>query len=781
MIKDFFILDFSYDVIDNIPVIFIWAIDSEGNRVVLLEKNFRPYFYAVVEEDKINQVIEEIKKISKTNSPITDIRLVNGKKLFGQPISVLKLETVIPAYVRIYRDDVAKVKGVRQVLEADIRFYMRYSIDLDIRPFYWISADVQETQNGNFRANKVYEIKEIKEKYNGPIPRLRKLSFSIEVYSKHGSPNPRKDPVIVISVRTDNTTKTFVSTDLDDKQIIKDFVSFIQDYDPDIIYGFNSNSFDWQYLLERSHSKGIKLDIGRRINGEPSQGVYGHFSVTGRLNVDLAGFVNTISEVKLKTLVNVCDYLGIVRKEDRVNLDWYDIPKFWEDKSKKDLVIRYVEDNAKSVYLLGESFLPFTIELTKITGLPLDQLSMASVGYRVEWLLMRESNRYNELIPNKEERTVESYEGGLVIPPVQGLHENVIVLDFSSMYPSIMIKYNVGPDTLVKGECDNCWVSPIGHRFRKEPPGLYKFVLENLVKERKEIKSRIQEIKDEYEIRLLNERQKALKVMANAFYGYMGWANARWYSREGAEAVTSWGRNIITEASKIAIENGFKVVYGDTDSIFIKGNGDLNKLQDIISQKFGIEIKIDKVYRRIFFTESKKRYAGITEDGKIDIVGFEAIRGDWCELAREVQKNVIEIILRTGKVDEAVRYVRKVVLSLRRGEFKVEDLIIWKGLDKDVNEYTITAPHVIAAKKALKAGYLVTRGSKIGYVIVKGSNKLSERAEPYFLVRDNSRIDISYYVENQIIPSAMHVLKVFGVKEDSLRSGGTDILSFFKK
>lgn len=781
MIKDFFILDFSYDVIDNIPVIFIWTIDTEGQRIVLLEKNFRPYFYVVVDEKEVDYIIEEIKKLSKSGSPITNIIPIKGKKLFGQPVTVLRIETLIPAYVRIYRDEVLKVKGVKQVLEADIRFYMRYSIDKDIKPFHWIKAEVEEVENTNFRVNKVYEIKSIKEQYVGSIPKLRKLSFSIQVYSKQGSPNPRKDPIVVIAVKTDDSAKQFVASDSDDKQIIKEFVAFFQDYDPDIVYGFNTNSFDLQYLLERAHSKGLKLDIGRRVNGEPSQGVYGHYSMTGRLNVDLAGFVNSVSEVKIKTLENICDYLGIVKKEDRVNLEWYEIPKMWEDKDKKNKVIQYVADNARSVYLLGESFLPFAIELTRITGLPLDQLSMASVGYRVEWLLMRESNKYNELIPNKEERTGESYEGGLVISPIQGIHENVIVLDFSSMYPSIMIKYNVGPDTLVKGECNDCWVSPIGHKFRKEPLGLYKFVLENLVKERREIKSKLKETKDEYEKRLLDERQKALKVMANAFYGYMGWINARWYSREGAEAVTAWGRSIISDAAKIATEHGFKVIYGDTDSIFIKGNGDINKLQDMISQKFGIEIKVDKVYRRVLFTESKKRYAGITEDGRIDIVGFEAIRGDWCELAREVQRNVIEIILRTGKVDDAVRYVRKTVLSLRRGEFRIEDLIIWKGLDKDVNEYAITAPHVVAAKKAIKAGYLVTKGSKIGYVIVKGTNKLSERAEPYFLVKDNSRIDISYYIDNQIIPSAMHVLKVFGIKEDSLKSGGTDILSFFKK
>jgi len=163
-------------------------------------------------------------------------------------------------------------------------------------------------------------------------------------------------------------------------------------------------------------------------------------------------------------------------------------------------------------------------------------------------------------------------------------------------------------------------------------------------------------------------------------------------------------------------------------------------------------------------------------------VGFEAVRGDWCDLAKEVQRVVIEKILLTEKVDEAVKYVKDVIMNLRRGNFKLEDLIIWKSLDKDVDEYDVEAPHVAAAKKAMKAGYPITKNSKIGYVIVKGTGKLSDRAEPYFMVKDKSRIDVEYYIDKQIVPAAMRILERFGVKENSLKTiTGTDILSFFSK
>ncbi len=783
MEANFYILDFSYDIEEQKPWVYLWAIDESGNRVALIETEFRPYFYAVIDESNEQEIVSKVKKLSKPSSPIIEVTPVT-RNYYGKPVKVLKIVTVVPALVRTYREEVAKIEGVKAVLEADIRFAMRYAIDNDVRPFTWIRAEVEEMQNSEkLRVSKVYRlVKILGRDLNLRPPKLRTLAFDIEVYNKYGAPNPRRDPVIIIGVWSEEGLKQFVS-ETSEKDAIKKFVEYVQSYDPDIILGYNSSGFDFPYLRERARANGIRLDIGRRPNSEPNQGVYGHYSISGRLHVDLMGFVRYIAEVKVKSLDNVADYLGVMKKSERVLIEWYDIPKYWDDKEKRQTLLKYNADDAKSTYLLGDVFVPFGIELSRITGLPLDQLAMASMGNRVEWLLIREAFKFNELVPNKEEREYEGYEGGMVFEPLPGIHHDVYVLDFSSMYPSIMIKYNVGPDTLVGGECEDCYVAPfVGHKFRKEPPGFYKQVLKKLVDERKAVKKLMESAKDEYERRIYEERQKALKILANTFYGYMGWLGARWYSKEGAEAVTAWGRKTISEAAEIAKSMGFTVVYGDTDSMFVKGGKNVDELVKAITSKFDLEIKVDKVYKKVFFTENKKRYAGLTEDGKVDIVGFEAVRGDWCDLAKEVQRVVIEKILMTDKVDEAVKYVKETIMKLRRGEFKLEDLIIWKSLDKDLNEYDVDAPHVVAAKKAMKSGYLVTKGTKIGYVVVKGSGKLSDRAEPYFLVKDKSRIDVEYYVDKQIVPAAMRILERFGIKESSLKTtGGTDILSFFKR
>ena len=199
-----------------------------------------------------------------------------------------------------------------------------------------------------------------------------------------------------------------------------------------------------------------------------------------------------------------------------------------------------------------------------------------------------------------------------------------------------------------------------------------------------------------------------------------------------------------------------------------------------MNQELGLEIKIDKIYKRVFFTEAKKRYVGLTQDGRIDIVGFEAVRGDWAEIAKEVQEEVSKIILREMDTNKAIEYVRSIVRELSEGKIPIEKLIIWKTLSKKLEEYEVDAPHVVAAKILLKQGYKVEVGDKVGYVIVKGSGKISSRARPYTMVSSRD-IDVNYYLDHQIIPAALRILEYFGISEKQLKiaSRGTRTLFDF--
>ncbi len=789
----FYLLDTSYEVRDNKPVILIWGLTDGGNTVLILDDTFRPYFYVLPDNGvDLEALATRVRTLSKPPSPITKVEVVE-RRYYGKPVRVLRVETVIPEFVREYREKVRKIEGVRDVLEADIRFAMRYIIDRSAIPCTWYEAEVEEVEGERRYRARVYRLlSDLKRVERDLPPNMKVMAFDIEVYNPAGSPRPKHDPVIIIATYDGREVKQFLAegsrNSIRDAGAIRSFISYVKELDPDIIVGYNSNGFDWPYLLERAKINSVRLDVGRVKGAEPRSSAYGHISVPGRLNVDLYDFAQEIGEVKIKSLEEVADYLGVMKKNERVLIPWYRLYEYWDDDKKREILLKYSRDDVIATYGLSEKFLPFAIQLSALTGLPLDQVGAASVGYRLEWYLMREAFRFGELVPNRVERRAESYKGAIVLEPKKGVHENIAVLDFSSMYPNLMIKYNIGPDTFVEGECgeDECYVIPeVGYKFRKEPPGFFKNVLTTLLRLRKQVKSEMRKYPpDSPMYRLLDERQKALKVLANATYGYMGWSGARWYFRQGAEAVTALGRTTIRRAIEIAKSLGLEVIYGDTDSLFVKY--DKEKVKEFIrrvEEELELEIKIDKIYKRVFFTEAKKRYVGLLEDGRVDIVGFEAVRGDWTEVAKEVQEEVAKIVLSKGEVDEAINYVRKVIADLRAGKIDITKLVIWKTLTRPINQYTTEPPHVAAAKKLMKAGYRVEVGDKIGYVVVKGAGKIADKAVPYIMA-DPRDIDVEYYVKHQIIPAALRILKYFGVSEKALEGVGKarkTLLDFFGK
>ncbi len=787
----FWLLDINYEMVGGIPEIRLWGITDKDERVVVLDRSFRPYFYALLEKDaEPDEVKERILKREIIKKYILSISLLE-KKFFGQPVKVLKITCKEPPLIPKIRDEVKQIRGIKDVLEADIRFYMRYMIDNDVYPCSWHEIEVEEIPNKfGWQVNRVFLAKSTP-KLRLDIQKLPKLTvyaFDIECYNVRGEPDPERDPIIILSRVFEGIDKKIITAkDKDDKELLREFVSDIEKLDPDIIVGYNNNRFDWPYLIERSKKEKVKLRISR-AGGVPAQSVYGHFSIVGRANVDMYDFAEETYEVKVKTLENIADYLGVFPKEKRTKIEKSEIYKYWDDKEKRNKLLKYAMEDAESTYGIAEKILPFAIQLSAIVGLPLDQVGTASVGYRVEWHLMRQAFKYGELIPNKVERPYERYKGAIVLKPKPGIHENIAVLDFSSMYPNIMIKMNISPDTYVppgtKVNPDEVNIAPeVNHRFRKEPPGFYKKVLQRLLKARNSMRKEMKKIDPRSpQYRILNERQRALKVIANATYGYCGWIGARWYKREVAEATTAWGRKLIKEAIKIARELGLEVIYGDTDSLFIRYNPEkVKKFMHIVEDRLGFDIKVDKVYQRVFFTEAKKRYCGLLEDGRVDVVGLEAVRGDWSELAKEIQEKVIDIILREGKPDKAVKYIREIINKLRNGEIPLEKLVIWKTLSKKIEEYEVDIAHVRVAKMLMRAGYKISKGEKIGYIICKEGEKLAEKAKPYIFVKDYSDVDVDYYIQKQILPVALRVLKYFGVTEQQILKGEkqASILEFF--
>ncbi len=770
------LVDVDYITKESKAIIRLWCKDDEGRQVIVFDHRFEPYFYAIgnASIDKMMDVTAE--RYDEIVRP-KRIEIVDRKD-FGKKIRAFKIIVGHPQHVPILRDGFSDLN--LDVREADVLFAVRYIIDNDLYPLDGIIARGSPVHVEY--ADVAIEANEVRAQKMEKSPDLNIMAFDCEMTNPSGMPNAEKDPIIIISVATNRGEFKILSSE-DESSILKEFIDFIYAFNPDIICGYNSDNFDWPYIYQRAKIHDISLKLGKDNSFLQVQGgVIKRVTIPGRLNIDLYQVVRRdIDFVKVKTLENVAEYLGVMNKSERVDLSPSEMYQYWENMTKRATLYEYAKADVISTLGIAEKMLPLQYVFARMIRQPLDEVSKMGRGRQVESFLSAEAFKTGDLVPSKG-GVGETYVGGFVLEPKKGLHENVVCLDFSAMYPSIMISFNISPDTVVKG--GNYYEAPeVGHRFRKEPDGFFKKILKDLVARRSELKSALDGLeRGSSEYQLIDIRQQAIKILTNAFYGYTGWSAARWYRKECAEATTAWGRYFIKESVKKAEEMGLEVIYGDTDSLFVKAKGDgilkmAKEFAQAISKDLPLELDIQNLYEVIFFTGKKKRYAGLTSEGDIIVKGLEIRRGDWCALAKERQAEVVRIILQERDPDKAVQLVQYTVQLLKEGQIPLEKLVIYKTLTKRINSYESVQAHVRAAKRIKKP---VEVGSKIGYVIVRGSGSIGDRAYPVdmfsghengYLVGDERgyEIDSDYYVNNQIIPATSRILSYFGYSNAELK------------
>jgi DNA polymerase I len=779
----FWLLDINpkIDNTNTTAELWLWGIDANGKKVLVIDRNFTAYFYVVIKEGcNPSLTIQEI--MNDYSSSIVKVEAVE-RKFFGKPVQAIKVYCRIATETGKLAKQLRELEGVKDCLEDDIRVAMRYLIDNDLAPCAWheVEAD-EENSKLSVRVDKVYSAKSTpKQLASIDKPKLKMLSFSMVSYSREGSPKPDRNPVVIIStVASNGEEKQFVANDdRNDKPVIQNFVEYLCRFDPDILASFGANARDWDYLIRRSHKIETTFDVDRGRK-EPHTSIYGHVSFTGIANVDLADFMDVFPEVKVKTLSNLANYLGIMKNQSVSEIEDVDSADYWDGLQKRESLKEFSLNNARKIQGSATLLLDFAMQLSSLVSLPLDHVMTAAVGFRVEWFLIKQTRKLGELIPKRVEQPYRSYAGGLVLKPTPGLHDNIAVLDFKSMYPNIMIQYNLSPDTYLAPDEPE---PPVGvyeapevkHRFRKAPPGFYKEALTYLIEVRNKIRLEMKALAPgTVAYSILDARQKAVKIITNAAYGYVGWIGARWYIKPVAEAASAWGRHTILSATKLAEDKGLTIIYGDTDSIFLTNNE--KKLLDLkveIKKKLGLEVEVGEVYKRIFFTEAKKRYAGLRLDGTLDIVGLEVIRGDWAEVAKKVQEHVLQIILKEQSPAKAADYVRTMIEELKQRQVLFHDLIIWKTLTKPPEQYAIKAPHVEAAKILKEKGWRLAGGDKVGFLVLLGKGRLYNRVKPYVFAKYNE-VDVDYYVTNQVVPAAARILGFFGVTKKDLMSARKD-------
>lgn len=835
----FQLLDCDYFMNGNRPVVRLFGKTEEGKTVCVFNEDVEPYFYVLpsgTDKSGTQLVVDFLKK--KFGSLITKIENVQRFLPIGfqkEKTNMLKITLTDPSKVPSVREELRTKPFVKEIFEADILFKYRFMVDRNLRGMETVKAIGNPSTTTTVKTNHRITATKIEPSEDILTPELKYMSVDIEVVSaQEGIPDARKDEIAMISMafhpnhngneslvlltkqikNGDKTVKTFVN----EREMLKEFLKIIDSFDPDALVGYNINGFDFPYIIERFRQCGVPCMLGRCVKKPATSRKFGMWyrnTATGRIIVDAYAL---IKESAGKGLMRLKRYgLGDVSKallnEDKVDIAHSEIGKYWngDDKKMEKLIHYSRKDSILALKLvLEKNMLDKFIELSKVSGVLLQDVLSSGESIRLETLLLKKFNEAEFVLPCRPpqgevsrrniERETKFLKGALVLEPETGLHTSCVVyLDFKSMYPSIYISYNICPTTLLeKGSKEKGVETPYGIRFipKDVRRGMIPQIVEQLITERDIVKKEMKAAKNETTRRELNAKQFALKIMANAFYGYTGYTRAKLYVLDIANAITSCGRDLIQKTRDIVEKDKqYKVIYGDTDSIMVKTETkDLDEafkigleLEEKINKELSgiVKMKIESIFKSLLIL-TKKRYAGWSfekrgdewED-KLIMKGIETIRRDWCDLVSDTLFRVLEIVLKEQDPKKAFEYVRGVLKKLQNNEIPIENLIITKSISKPIRSYKGIQPHVEVVKKMRKRspGDAPGVGDRIGFVITQGLRLLSNRAEdPEYVKTHGLKIDSKYYIENQLIPPLERVFDSMGVDKSELLGVGRQTL-----
>ena len=791
--------------------------------------------------------------------------------------SFLKITLYQPKNVSYLRDyfenNVVKFNTMvfeQKTYESKVSFPLRFMIDHNVVGMSWVKVPAHKytlIPHGSKHKNTSCQIEaycdlndveplSTQGEYSKIAP-LRILSIDIECASTGHFPNPKNDPVIQISnicieFGVNNNApivqKLFsykpcadiVGVDVhsyqSEAQMLREWRAFVKDIDPDIITGFNINMFDIPYLINRANELNVKefpflsriITTQSKVKHKTSK-VKGFMNrdnidinIEGRIILDMYTYVLREQKLRSYSLNNVSfQFLGEQKEDVHHSL----ITTLWQQNeyTRRRLGVYCMKDAYLPLKLADHLMTVFNYtEMCRVTSTPLNFILTRGQQIKVATQLHKKALELNYIIPtiriNKSavDNDEEGYEGAFVLEPVVGFHEQPIVtLDFSSLYPSIMMAHNICYSTLLSNEDiknmdkNDYYEAPTGSCFVKEHirKGILPRILEEIISARKKAKVDLNNETDVFKKKVLNGRQLALKVSANSVYGFTGAQVGQLPCLEISASVTAIGRTMIERTRDLVVEkftkgNGFawdaSVIYGDTDSVMIKfGNITLheamllgNEASQYVTAHFKkpIKIEFEKVYYPYLLLK-KKKYAGVIwtkEDkyDKIDTKGLEAVRRDNCELVRVMVETVIKKILVDRSINDAIAYCKGMISDLLQNKIDISLLIISKSLSKksddnanednnnnnnntrsnNSNTYQAKQAHVELAEKMKRRdkGNAPNIGDRIQYVIIKGekgSKNYENSEDPAYVLEHDLPLDIHYYLENQI---KKPLLRIFG-------------------
>ena len=777
-------------------MIFLW-VDKSGHK---------PYCYSKLAFEDIPTSISErddvleIKPTERLNI-LEDKTVTVSKILVKDPLAIGGTQTS------------KSIRNLIETWESDIKYYESYLYDssLIVGKYYKIENDavvpydleisdetklslksmlLDKQSDTNLPDTKQFDehVSQWANLLNQPIPKIKRISLDIEVESEIGRiPDPKIAEKRITAVGfegSDGLKQVFVLRksgieegvnellpgvkivfyeETKEKEMILDTFELMKKYP--LLITYNGDGFDLPYLYNRAS----RLGIDRQKN--PLYMMRDSATLTDGVHLDLYrtmsnrafqiyAFGQKYSDFSLNSVSK--GLLGEEKIDYGVELN--DLTLYQTGK--------YCQNDARLTYNLtafnNDLLMNLLIVISRIARMPIDDISRMGVSQWIRSLLYYEHRKNGILIPRRQEldnrsSTVSNeavikdkkFRGGLVVEPEEGIHFDVTVMDFASLYPSIIKVKNLSYETVrcSHDECKKNTIPQTTHWVCTKKNGLTSVLIGSL----RDLRVNYYKNMAKKDTLTVEEKQlftvvsQALKVILNASYGVMGAEIFPLYFLPAAEATTATGRHIILDTIDKCKESGIGVLYGDTDSLFVK-KPTPKQIEDIIikaKMDHNVELEIEKEYRYVVLSGRKKNYLGVTKNGKVDVKGLTGKKSHTPPFIKTLFYELLDILSEIKTAEEFKRAKNKIsdkisecARKVQAKEIPLQDLAFNVMISKAPRDYTKTIPQHIRAAKQLESIREIKKGDIISYV--KILNKPGVR--PIEMAR-KSEIDTSKYME----------------------------------
>ncbi|MEM0095686.1 MAG: DNA polymerase domain-containing protein [Candidatus Bathyarchaeia archaeon] len=724
----------------------VWIIGENGERVKFVD-SYTHRIYVAGSYSLLQKLTEKI----RDSKSVAGFRFVEKYADFMEAAKKKALEIDMRDYGRttFFARKILRLGGYEdfQLYNVDVPVAQAYLYDKNVFPLAHVLV-----LDSSGRLS--YELLDSVESCDYEIPPLRSMWINVEV-EKKGPVVRFSDKIGSISLELNN--KTVVIGEGNEVDKILELVKTVKEEDPDLVFTLGGDSFLFPYLAYRAFVNGV-----------------------------LDRFILSREHVPL-------------RAKKSHGRSFFSYGRVYYKAPLRRLYGR-IHIDVNNTFIYSACGMQGLIEVSRTCRVPLHRAARASIGSIMSSLQLYTAWKDEILIPWKK-REPESFKtglellvadrGGFIFEPNLGFHMDVVEVDFTSMFPMLMLTRNISAETVLCKCCPNSRirVPELDYNICEKRKGIVPKTLDLLLRKRLNYKHLMKEASNAKLKEVYDMRQAALKWILVTCFGYLGYRNARFGKVDAHIAVCAFARDALLKTARLAEKHGFEVVHGIVDSLWIKKAGVTPKeVADFCheaSSLVNVPLNVEGKYRWIVFLPSKilpevpvlNRYYGVFEDGKIKMRGIEARRSDAPAFIKNAQVEMIKVLSGAnnhddfvGRIPEALRVLRREAEKLIAGNVDVYDLLISKRLSKHPEEYAHDVFQAIVARQLMAAGFDVYPGQTVQYVIVDADNmNPNNRVRAAQILGSKPRFDVQKYLD-MLLEAGETLFSVFGYDLDRLRS-----------